>query len=341
MLLLLLACPVSLDPADEHCVLALDSRIETEDGATIALHHHAASGAPVLMVHGISSNHRFWDLDETHSTARWLQSRGHDVWLLDLRGHGKARTSLSGLPQLNGWSVDDYGIYDVAAAVEHIRNVRRGAKVAFVGHSMGGMVGSIYLANGGDASISRMVLVGSPGTFRRNAPMVELARRGLMTGGGTLFWLESGLAADAAAILGPLTPGRIHERLYNPENFAPGNAARMLQRIVSPLSRQEMQHFARMMEHERFESFDGNILWTDRLNDVTTPVLGIAGGADHVALEEWVSFLVDSYGGPQEFVVVPGYGHLDLALGESAPTDVWPLIEAGILGNEAVLQPGG
>lgn len=331
LLWLALGCSDELDPADEPCLLATNAKVATADGATIALHHHGASGAPVLLVHGISSNHRFWDLDPEHSFARWLQMRGHDVWVLDLRGHGNARTDLDGLPQISGWTVDDYGRYDVAAAIEHIRNVTRKPKVAYVGHSMGGMVGSIYLGTMGDLAISSMVLVGSPGTFDHDVPMVELAGAGMAAGGGGLFWLETGLAADAAAMLGPLTPGRLHERLYNPEHFAPGNAERMLQRIVSPMSRQEMQHFGRMIRHERFESADGTILWTEKLAEVKIPVLGIAGGLDHVAHADWVRHLTESYGGPKQFVVMPEYGHLDLALGESASTEVWPVIEAGIL----------
>ena len=333
ILLLTIACDAALDPADEPCVLATDTKVATADGATIALHHHGGAGEPVLMIHGISSNSRFWDLDAEHSAARWLQARGHDVWLLDLRGHGEARTTADGVPQISGWSVDDYGKYDVAAAVEHIRNVTRKPKVAIVGHSMGGMVASIYLALGGEGSVSRIVLVGSPGTFDREAPLVELARAGFAAGGGVLFWLETGLAADAAAMLGPMTPGRLQERLYNKDHFAPGNAERMLQRIVSPMSRQEMQQFSRMIDHERFESFDGTFSWTDRLAEVRTPVLGIAGGADEIAHPDWVQLLVESYGGPQQFVSVPGYGHLDLSLGEDADVDIWPRMEAGITGR--------
>jgi threonine dehydrogenase-like Zn-dependent dehydrogenase len=81
-LLLVLACwenpAVAYGGQDvrAHCALATTTRVDTADGATIALHHHPAAGPPVILVHGISSNHHFWDLDAEHSFAEWLAVRG-------------------------------------------------------------------------------------------------------------------------------------------------------------------------------------------------------------------------------------------------------------------------
>jgi polyhydroxyalkanoate synthase len=326
----LLGCDGLVGSVEAPCPMATDRLLATADGATIALHHHPGPGEPVLMVHGISSNHWFWDLDEDNSAARWLQARGHDVWLLDLRGHGDARRSLDGTPQISGWTVDDYGRFDVAAAVDHVLRVTGRERLAYVGHSMGGMVGGIFLATGGQRFISSLVLVGSPGTFDRSAPLAELARQGFALGGGSLFWLETGVAADAAAILGPLTPGQLQFRLYNRAHLSSEVEDRMLGRIVSPMSREEMQHFARMIRDERFESADGTMTWTDAMGSVQVPVTGIAGGADLIAGPDLVRFYVESFAGPRRFHVVPEYGHLDLGLGADANRDVWPLIEAGI-----------
>ena len=60
------------DTVGEQCSLASSVKVVTEDGATIALHHHPGRGAPVIAVHGIASNHHFWDLDPQHSLAKWL-----------------------------------------------------------------------------------------------------------------------------------------------------------------------------------------------------------------------------------------------------------------------------
>ncbi len=325
------------EPADRaHCALARTTRVATADGATIALHHHAAVGPPVVLVHGISSNHHFWDLDPEHSLAAWLAERGHDVWLLDLRGHGDAAVHRNGLPQLAGWQVDDYGRYDLAAAVDYVRACTGYDQVGFVGHSMGGMVGAIYAATGGADHLSAMVLVGSPGKFTKNAPLMGLARAGLAAGGFALMSMDSApfgsMAADFSR--GPLK-FTIQERLYNPANFEPATLDRMLRTIVSPMSRGEMRHFGRMLEDERFQSWDRSVGYLDALAEVTVPASLIVGMGDRLVAPEWVEAYATAFGGPVETFragiesgLVADYGHLDLGLGERAPVEIFPRIDA-------------
>ena len=81
-------------------------RVPTADGAEIVLEHHAtAGGPPVVLCHGISSNHFFWDLEPGRSLALYLQERGYDVWNMDLRGHGSAEVDGAGKKQRPGWTV--------------------------------------------------------------------------------------------------------------------------------------------------------------------------------------------------------------------------------------------
>lgn len=320
--LLLLACAAEAPP--EPCPLATDRFVLTADGATVALHHHPGRGMPVILVHGISSNHHFWDLDADHSAARWLVQHGFDPWLLDLRGHGTARKTEDGQPQLSGWSVDDYGRYDVPAAVDFVKAVTGAPKVGYVGHSMGGMVGAIYVANGGGENLSGFVVVGSPATFTKDTPLVRTALGVLKVAGAGLFWVESGVGGDAAAALGRATPGQIQYKLYNPDHFRPETERRMLRTIASPMSREEMQHMARMIDHERFENADGTLDWTAAFVAAGVPVLAIAGGGDAVGRPDWVRPWAAGPG--SSYVEIPNYGHLDLGLGEDAEFDVFPLI---------------
>ncbi len=337
-LLLVLGCWETRPTVGDHCTLARTVRLGTEDGATVALHHHPASGPPVLMVHGISSNHHFFDLDAGHSMADWLADRGHDVWLLDLRGHGDAVTDLDGRPQLNGWRVDHYGRYDVKAAVEHVRACTGYETVSYVGHSMGGMVGTIYATSGGAASLASVTYLGSPGTFTRDVPMVKLAQTGFAAGGAALLSLDTAVFAATAADFdeGPLRV-RVQERLYNPANFEPATIDRMLRTIVSPLSRGEMAHFARMIRQERFTSWDRSVDYLEALAAVEVPAFLVVGAGDRVVAPAWVEAYADAFGGPVEVFragtesgLVADYGHLDLALGERAATEIYPRVEAWI-----------
>jgi pimeloyl-ACP methyl ester carboxylesterase len=320
-----------------RCAAATDVLVRTGDGATIGLHHHPGvggegGGAPVLLVHGVSSNHRFFDLDAEHGLGTWLAARGWDTWIVDLRGHGNARRDLDGALQVSGWSVDDYGRYDVDTAVDYVRAVTGRPKVAYVGHSMGGMVAAIYTAWHGDDALSALVTLGTPASFDLDEPMVGLAQAALAVGGFSLAWFETPLFADLAAALGPWTPGRLQERLYNPDNLAPATTRAMLESVVSPMSRREMRHFSRMLRNERFESFDGTIDYRLGLAANDVPTLVFAGGVDQVVREAHARSYYEAAGGPKQFVLAADYGHLDLGLGEAAPFDIFPAVAAW-LGN--------
>ena len=121
--LLLAGCSREAPAAPSHCAAAERHDVLTADGAALALHRHPADGPPVLIVHGISSNHHSWDLSADRSLGVWLAAEGYDAWLLDLRGHGDSTRDARGHAQRSGWSVDDYGQQDIPAAVAHVLQV--------------------------------------------------------------------------------------------------------------------------------------------------------------------------------------------------------------------------
>ncbi len=333
--LLLALAPACWDPLPndtEADFLATTTRLETADGATIALHHHPAAGPPVLLVHGISSNHRFFDLDPKHNLADWLCAHGHDVWMLDLRGHGDAVYGDHGR-QFDGWTVDDYGEYDVDTAIKHIRSVTGAARVDYIGHSMGGMVGAIYAVRHGTASLGAMVVLGSPAAFSMKDPLVGLAQAGMAMGGASLLWVDTPAFGSIAADLGGVVPGHLQERLYNPENYDAATVDEMLRAVASPLARKEMQHFGRMLKDERFESWDRKIDYRAALSGVHIPVLAIGSSHDQVVPAARVQAFSEAVGGKHAFFlasdggVAHAYGHLDYALADNAPTEVFPRIE--------------
>jgi pimeloyl-ACP methyl ester carboxylesterase len=109
----------------------------------IRLHYRdwGGDGDPILLLHGLSSNSRIWDLP-----ARTLASRRR-VIALDLRGHG-----LSDVPD------DGYGFEETVADVIAFLDVLGLDSVAIAGHSWGANV-ALCLAAGHPARATGVVLV--------------------------------------------------------------------------------------------------------------------------------------------------------------------------------------
>ena len=152
--------------------------VDTKDGASILLTRHPAPGAPVVLIHGLSANRFTWDL-EGRGLAHTLQGAGYDVWLLDLRGR------LDSTPPAGAgrrWDLDDYGRYDVAAALGHVATQTEHEEVAVVGHSMGGMVMAIHHHWHGDRGLGPVVILGSPLQFSHPDPLVTSSARSMAVG---------------------------------------------------------------------------------------------------------------------------------------------------------------
>jgi len=306
-------------------------RVDTEDGASVVLHRHPHDGPPVLVVHGISTHHGFWDLTPERSLARALTAAGFDAWLLDLRGHGLAETDANGRPQKVGWTVDDYGRYDLPAAIAHVRAQTGAETVGYVGHSMGGMVAAVYQAMHGDDALNALVVVGSPMDFAGADPLLELARVG-MGFGGVVPRVPSELAGRVAAQLPRLVT--IDSILYQPDNVDEATRLALYTRGASPLTRGELKQFGQAVDQGRFASMDGEIDYLEALERLRVPLLVIAGRADHIAPVDRVRPYYEAAGSAEKRFVVAGraegfshdYGHCDLGMGNTAPTETFPLV---------------
>ena len=157
--------------------------IKAKDGWRITLSRYRAAGsmvgerkqsttAPVILCHGAFANRHTYDLGVGHSSlAVHLAQMGHDVWVLELRGHGRSypkptwlQTFLAqGRNEGGSWSIMKYIDNDLPAAVNYVRNHTHAKKVHWVGHSMGGVV--IYswlgLHKGNTQDFASIVTIGS------------------------------------------------------------------------------------------------------------------------------------------------------------------------------------
>ncbi len=321
-------------PAAAQCDATERHTVQTDDGAELVLHRHAApAGRPVLVIHGISSNHHCWDLEPGRSLGAYLADQGLDAWLLDLRGHGDSRFRVGGKRLRSGWTVDDYGLQDLPAAVAYVKRETAQPQVALVGHSLGGMVAAIYASShpGGDGSLSSLVAVGSPMDFSDPDPLLQTSLWAARIYGPLLPVVPSPLAARIqGALPGRVTP--VDDLLFN--DLSGDARTRMYQRVVSPLVGGELKQFGQALRTGSFTTADGAIDYGALLGRVETPTLVIAGRADRVAPPDRVHAYYQGVGAAEKRFVIAGrahgfaadYGHLDLPLGDHAQDEIFPLI---------------
>lgn len=318
----------------ESCPSAERHLVQTEDGATIALHHHPGDGPPVLIVHGISSNHRCWDLSPERSVATALVAAGFDPWLLDLRGHGDALTDAQGRRQWGGWTMDDYGQHDVPAAVAYVLAQTGKAKIGYVGHSLGGMIGAVYASTvpGAQDKLYALIAVGSPLDFSDPDPLVSGA---LGLARWSLPVVPTDQLAKIQAAMGlrsnPIN-ALVDAALLN--DVAPELRPMMYRAISSPMTGGELRQLGAAAQEGGFVDAQGLIDYRGPLAQVTVPTLVIAGRADQIAPVDRVMAFYTAVGAKERRLVIAGratgfavdYGHLDLTLGDHAATEIFPLI---------------
>ena len=317
--------------------------VATDDGAAIALTRRPNDGLPVVIVHGISSNHHCWDLTDERSLAVYLQEQGFDAWLVDLRGHGDATLDADDKRQWAGWSIDHYGQHDIPAAVDFILAETGYDRVGYVGHSLGGMVGAIYAGThpGAEDTLSSLIAVGSPMDFTDPDPVMWSA---LYSAGFTWVPLiPSGLGGRFAALFEGKTFTRADAwaqgLLFT--DIQQGVVPLMYANVASPLTRGELLQLSRVVESQSFVSAEGSIDYLAALNDVKTPTLVISGRGDQIAPVDRVYAYYDAVGADHKSFVVAGratgfsadYGHLDLPLGDHANEEIYPIIADWLAGD--------
>lgn len=156
-------------------------RVPALDGAQIACKRMPGDGPPVIFVHGLAVNADLWDIPELdtadgpfRSLPSLLHELGHDIWLVNLRGHGAPHMLSEPPPGQDDWCVDHFVHFDLPAVVEHVAR-RAGRRPMLVANSMGAMTsagwlqGAVLEQAGGQASI-------------RNDPAEAARRQSLLAG---------------------------------------------------------------------------------------------------------------------------------------------------------------
>ena len=306
------------------------------------------SAPPLLLVHGFAQN-RYTFHHPDRSLAAHLAAGGRDVFVVELRGHGRSREM--GAPRPRG--LREYLDLDLPAAAAEVRARTGAPRLTLVGHSLGGLLSQLYAATHPDEISGVCALstpshrLGSSRLFRSKAirsitrVALRLRDRGLSE---VLLRAMPSFPLDHLGVVGFATEEHLWGRL--PARLRRGRRNPMM--FIRPWRKGS---FEPAMERDRYrKGFDrtgpGVVLdlleWgtsgripggngeqnlVDRLSGLSAPTLLISSPDDETIRARFTTHPEDLPDAAVTAREIPGFGHCDLLLGIDAPAQVWPIID--------------
>jgi len=294
-----------------------------------------ATKPPILLVHGFAQNRYTWHTS-IRSMSAWLAAQGHDVWNLELRGHGWADTT----NQNSASRLEDYAD-DIVLASEAMPN-----PAYWIGHSMGG--GAIYAAAAKTKPLKCLGIIGIGAVFhfgqgnplmnfvcrlsRKIAKRIPLKDTVVHTRGAGHVLNRLFPILDTMGYLGPASgwwPGTIERELAE-------------ERILNGFDRTNINIWYEMSHLAKEPCFPYEKEWS-RIEDL--PIWIILGDQDHLLTEIDGRPAYDLSNSKRKRLTILNnndhethWGHLDIILGKLAPKYVWEPISLWIEA-ETSLQP--
>jgi pimeloyl-ACP methyl ester carboxylesterase len=287
----------------------------------------APGSEPVLMCHGLMSNRFSFDLGEEASIARYLRNRGFDVWLMELRAHGRSRPDPAVPGRASSWSIDDHIRTDLPAAVRKVLDITGRKKLQFIGHSLGGMILYAHCREGETSWFRSAITIDAPGYFgnirlwtwpvrlyARIIPTVPIVAFKPLA--HFLYVIVPGEALRRRIMLGR---ERLVKAIYNAlVNF--GSSTVLLQ-------------ICRGLSAGRFQSLDGRINYEEGPRNIHFPLMilrAVSGLAPEASVRH--AFETAPARGKKyvrlsrESGFEVNHNHFTPLLGSTAPRDTYPLI---------------
>jgi pimeloyl-ACP methyl ester carboxylesterase len=311
----------------------------TSDGWRVAVIRYRPVGPPrqdpVLLVHGVAANRYNFDLTDDRSMARHLAARGHDVWLVELRGRG-----LSTRPRLFSkirydWSFDEYPERDLPAAAATVLRASGARRLHLVGFSTGALACYAWLSDPHrQIDVASMVSIGGPSSFKRASRAVsgQVIR--------TLRFLRHRFLMRVSAPIGGIFPLSI---IHNPENTDLSIQRRAMVNMIANFSRNELLQYSDWILNDVFRSIDQRRDYRAELGRITTPILFLAGPRDILAPPDAVKVTFEAVGSSdKQFQICSraqgmqvNYGHFDMLIGNHAAAEVFPLVSKWLESHQA------
>ncbi|GMY25282.1 Long-chain-alcohol oxidase FAO4B [Fagus crenata] len=350
--------------------------IKTEDGFIISCRQwkctHDSSKLdgpkqqyPVLLLNGYFTE-SYWLPTEPNDLVRTLLEEGREVWLLQPRLHP--------LNPSNNFTIEDIGRFDVPAAINRILELHgQNIKIHVVAHCAGGLAIHVALMGGHVSAthIASLSCTNSSMFFKLNPlslfkmwlpliplSMVILGKNTILSSSETKTSLRHQLLKSIARLI-----PRYERCTYNEcevfsgifgnafwhENLSPGMHYWLNKESATMLPMAGFPHLRKICNAGYIVDSKGNNSYLSHPERMRIPTLYISGGRSLLVTPK-TSFLANKYmklhqpGFRHERVVVDGFGHSDLLIGEESYKKVFPHILSHIRsaeGENGVISGGG
>jgi pimeloyl-ACP methyl ester carboxylesterase len=317
--------------------------VRTRDGWRLATYRYwggtgSSRWGPVVLVHGLGANR--YNLDAPHleiSPARYLAARGHDVWVVELRGSGRSRPPLWPLRR-TPFDFDDYVHLDVPALIRHILDETGRPALHWVGHSMGGMLAYAALEHYDQRLFQSVVTLGSPGFTGVRHPLVDILYR-LRFMLNVMSWVPQRRAGRLASLFPGLLASTVGPVIANPSNMDRDHVQELARIALTDLPATLLEQFSDWYNQRTgFCRGDGLLDYVEHLSRIRAPILIVAGAGDALTPLSDLTAVYELIASPDKRLLVCGraqgfsadYGHIDLVLGTHARAEVYPHIAGWI-----------
>ncbi|XP_025015102.2 uncharacterized protein LOC8263201 isoform X1 [Ricinus communis] len=303
---------------------------------------------PVLLLNGYSTE-SYWLPTEPRDFVRTLLQEGHEIWLLQSRVHP--------MNPANSFTIEDIGKYDIPAAFSKILELHGpSTKIHVVAHCAGGLAAHIALMGGHVSAchIASLSCTNSSMFFKLTTlprikmwlPLVPVSMA-VLGKNNILPLLETTKASFRHWLLKQIARwipryerctckeceifSGIFGNAYWHENVSPTMHQWLNEHSASMLPMGGFPHLRKICNSGFIVDSNGNNSYLIHPERMAVSTLYISGGRSLLVTPE-TSFLANKYmklhqpGFRHERVVVDGFGHSDLLIGEKSYEKVFPHI---------------
>jgi len=346
-----------LYPAEKHDYLfrKIGKRsitVITEDDITLTLTNKHPRDKnpnllPVLCLPGLAETRFVLDQALGNSFVDYLALNGFDVYMAELRGHGKSLH----LKERYNWNVQTFLDYDIPAILNKVKEESGHDEVLWVGHSMGGMLLMAYLISAGlhkddnlyNADMIRGgITIGSPVVFNQPS-LIALSMIYKMSMIPRFPYLPTDLLSNLLSIFGFALESPLSYHFWNWKNMEQNNKILYLKDGIDNIAQGVLKDFVEYAMIGDFCSSDGKINYRENLFLINKAMLLIGGMKDAMAGPDGQQVIYDNISSDDKEMRLLGirgymmrdsqrikmkdktdYGHVDLTLGKQSKDEVWP-----------------